>query len=239
MVDIMINSDDMFDMLIYIYINSDINIDQFWRKTKFSCFWMRYVWYPKDYRCCFVIEIIVERQCSHTILLSIASKSQEHPSSLSTWFRSLSDLYPLKSLENPWKKRVFPMAFIPMAMAGFGPGDRPGCRPLPALGIPTPACRGCSFVPSHRSFRWSVRTPPPVSAWAQGAQGAGAEAEARCENGSRWIARKIYRKYRENIGKIPIFSINIGKMMEKKMMEIRNTCIQMYTNVNLSTFVSI
>jgi len=32
---------------------------------------------------------------------------------------------------------------------------------------------------------------------------------------------------------------NIGKMMEKKMMEIRNTCIQMYTNINLSTFVSI
>ena len=26
--------------------------------------------------------------------------------------------------------------------------------------------------------------------------------------------------------------------MGKKMMEIRNTCIQMYTNVNLSTFVS-
>ena len=50
MVDIIINSDDMFDlfdMLIYIYnyvyINSDINIDQFWRKTKFFCFWMRYV----------------------------------------------------------------------------------------------------------------------------------------------------------------------------------------------------
>lgn len=120
----------------YIYINSDINIDQFWRKTKFSCFWMKYVWYPKDYRCCFVIEIIVERQCSHTILLSIASKSQEHhlfPLG-SHSIRSLSDLYPLKSLEKSHFPNGFPSSqWIPMAS---GPGDRPrGSQLLRVAGV--------------------------------------------------------------------------------------------------------